>query len=317
MGKIKVAVIGLGAIGERVLNKFQQHPEVEVAAICDRSANRLEKVKEQLGTVDTYIDHQELLKDKSINLVYLAVPPKFHHQIALDVLKEKKHLLCEKPLANSTEEAKEMMEVAEAAKVVHAMNFPMVYTNVFHEMKEKVSQGELGSIKKIELNLHFTDWPRPWQKNDWISSREQGGFIREVAPHYIQMMMGIFGELNHVKSFVDYPENVELCETGFISKLELANGVPILLNGQSGIGQKEHLSFKVYGDRGTFDLVNWSQLFQSDKETNSEILPIDRADKLDIIEEIIKAIEGKPATLVTFKEGYEVQKVLEEILANK
>ncbi|WP_139785627.1 Gfo/Idh/MocA family protein [Cytobacillus gottheilii] len=311
---IKIGIIGVGAIGERLLNTFLQHKEVEIAALCDQNHERLNSFKGQLPDVSLYTDYTQLLEDEQIQLVYLAVPPKFHHKIALDIIKRGKHLLCEKPLANSLAEAEEMARAAEDAGIVHAINFPMVYSNVFHLFKEKIRSGSLGELKKAEVNFHFTEWPRQWQQNDWIAGREQGGFIREVAPHYIQMLQHILGNLQVTASFVDYPEDLSKCETGFISRLETENNIPILFNGVSGIGQKEHLSCKVYGEKGAIDLTNWSVLSVSTSETSGEVLEIKRENQHDLVLELTKAIRGEAAQLVDFHEGVKVQKILEDLI---
>ncbi|WP_442593604.1 Gfo/Idh/MocA family protein [Neobacillus sp. D3-1R] len=312
---VKVGVIGLGAIGERVLNKFVQHPLTEVAAVCDVSENRLEAIK-QKHNVTTYTNYKEMLKDDSINLVYLAVPPKFHHRIALDIISAKKNFLCEKPLANSISEASEMAQAAEEANIVNAINFPMVYSNVFQSFKEKIVNGEIGTVKRVEVQMYFTTWPRAWQKNDWIASREQGGYIREVGPHYIQMVQDVFGNLKNVQSFVDYPEDPTLCENGFVARMELENGTTVMFNGLSNIGQKEHISFKVYGDKGTVEITNWSVLSSSEGDQAPVTHPLQREDKYDLVEELVKAMNGEEALLVSFRKGYEVQRVLESLLGN-
>ncbi|MGS2777720.1 Gfo/Idh/MocA family protein [Robertmurraya sp. GLU-23] len=312
--EVKVAMIGIGAIGERVLRKFQYHSGVELVAVCDHNAKKLQTLKEDLEDVSLHTDYVDMLQKNEIDLVYIAVPPKYHHEIALYVIKQKKHVLCEKPLANSLNEALEMLQAAREARVTHAMNFPMVYTNVYQLFKDKVLSGEIGEVKRVEVHLHFTEWPRTWQKNNWISSREQGGFIREVAPHYIQMIHDMLGELRDVTSFVDYPEDESLCETSFVTHMKLQNGVTVLFNGVSGIGQKEHLSFKVFGEKGTLDLTNWSQLSMSSPDKPTTVLPIERTEQHDIVMEILNAIEGKEAKIVTFEHGYQVQQVLEKIL---
>ncbi|HLO12215.1 MAG TPA: Gfo/Idh/MocA family oxidoreductase [Pseudoneobacillus sp.] len=313
---IKVGVIGLGAIGERVLNKFLQNSLTDVVAVCDVSDERLNSIKEKFNIPNTYKDYNEMLQDESISLVYLAVPPKYHHRIALDVIAAKKHLLCEKPLANSIEEAKEMAEAAEDAKIVNAINFPMPYSNVFQRFKEKITNGEIGKVNRVEVQMHFTTWPRSWQQNDWIASREQGGFIREVGPHYIQMVQEVFGELKNINTFVDYPENPALCEKGFISRMELEDGTTVLFNGLSGIGQKEHISFKVYGDKGTVEITNWSVLSVSEGEDAPTVYPLQRAEEVELVSELVKAINGENAQLVTFNDGLKVQNVLEQLLGN-
>jgi predicted dehydrogenase len=312
---VKVGIIGLGAIGERVLQKFIQHPQTEVAAVCDVSIERLNTMREKYD-FHTFQDYNEMLKDETISLVYLAVPPKFHHRIALDVMKAKKHLLCEKPLANSIEEAKEMAAAAHESHIVNAINFPMMYSNVFQKMKELVISGKIGEVNRVEVQMHFTTWPRSWQQNDWIASREQGGFIREVGPHYIQMIQDIFGPLTNIQTYVDYPENPTLCEKGFISRMELSTGQTVLFNGLSGIGQKEHISFKIYGDKGTVDLTNWSVLSVSEGDSAPAIYPLKRVEEVDLVGELVKAIQGEDAELVSFREGYEVQSVLEQLLGN-
>jgi predicted dehydrogenase len=312
---VKVGIIGLGAIGERVLQKFIQHPQTEVAAVCDVSIERLNTMSEKYD-FHTYQDYNEMLSDETISLVYLAVPPKFHHRIALDVMKAKKHILCEKPLANSIEEAKEMAAAAHESQIVNAINFPMMYSNVFQKMKELVISGKIGEVNRVEVQMHFTTWPRSWQQNDWIASREQGGFIREVGPHYIQMVQDIFGPLSNIQTFVDYPENPTLCEKGFISRMELSTGQTVLFNGLSGIGQKEHISFKIYGDKGTVDLSNWSVLSVSEGDSAPAIYPLIRVEEVDLVGELVKAIQGEDAELVSFRKGYEVQSVLEQLLGN-
>jgi predicted dehydrogenase len=314
MTTLNVGIIGLGAIGQRLLNTFHTHEKANVLAICDTNEQLLTAMKEKLEGVISYIDYKEMLENESIDLVYIAVPPKFHHQIALDVIKKRKHLLCEKPLANSLEEAEEMYQAAKASQRIHGINFPMVYTNVFSQMKQFIKSGQLGELNRVEVHMKFTEWPRSWQKNNWISSREQGGFIREVAPHYIHMIYDIFGELSNVHSFVDYPVQQELCEKGFIVRMELEDQTPVLINGLSGIGQKEHLSFKIYGSKGTVDLVNWSELFVSKGDQAPTRIPLERGNELDIVEEFIHGINNQEAQIVSFQEGLEVQRVLEKII---
>jgi predicted dehydrogenase len=125
-----------------------------------------------LNGIAWYTDHKELLQHTDVDLVYVAVPPKYHHAIALDVIASGMHILCEKPLANSLGEAYEMLEQAQRAGIVHASNY--------------VSSGYVGQLRRVEIITHFHKWPREWQQNEWVGGREQGGFVLEVIPHFIQ-----------------------------------------------------------------------------------------------------------------------------------
>ncbi len=311
---INIGIIGAGVVGERLINAIKRHPQGNVKGIYDVNAERLEEIanKYNIPTVKFY---NELLEDKDIDVIYLAVPPKYHHPIAMDIISSNKHFLCEKPLANSSEEAREMYEGVENNKVINAMNFPTVYTTAFKKLKSLLDEGFIGDLLRIELQGYFTYWPRLWQKNNWIASREQGGFVREVFTHFVQMIQSLYGEMSNITSFIEYPEHEAMSETGIIARANLKNSIPVLFNGISNIGMKEELSFTIYGTEGTVSLVNWRELWVSNKDSKKEKLELaDNAHLVELLEEFFKAMNGEKANLVTFKEGYETQKVIEKLL---
>lgn len=315
MGKLNIGIIGLGAVGERLIKQFIAHDETEIVAICDVSVDRMNEIKETYVDAVAYTDHKELIHDDRVELVYVAVPPKFHHAIALDVMAAGKNILCEKPLANTYDEAKDMAEKASEAGVMTAMNFPLPYTEPVNLFKEKLASGIIGELKRIDFKMHFTTWPRAWQQNPWIAKREQGGYVREVMPHYIQFIHQTFGKITDVQSFIDYPENGVDCETGIIARMELADGTPILVNGLSNVGKQEDVALRAYGDKGVLSLLNWGTLTFSSLEQEEEVLSHrDREAKMLLVDELVKAAKGKPAHLIDFEQGYEVQAVLEKLL---
>ncbi|MGZ4123885.1 MAG: Gfo/Idh/MocA family protein, partial [Tumebacillaceae bacterium] len=89
---VRVGVIGCGVIGQRLLGVFTVHPEVEVAAVCDVSVGLAQATAQEFGVARWHTDYKELLADGDIDLVYVAVPPAYHHRIALDVLAVGKHI---------------------------------------------------------------------------------------------------------------------------------------------------------------------------------------------------------------------------------
>jgi predicted dehydrogenase len=310
---VKVGMIGVGGVGELLLKTFIESNLTSVVGIHDKNAERLNVLKDKYG-VEIYDNAEKLLENEEVELVYIGVPPKFHHSIALEVMKAGKHVLCEKPLANSVEEAQELAEESQKRNQVYAMNFPTTYRRAFMEMERKVVDGDLGDIRKVEVQCYFKEWPRSWQQNAWINSREQGGFVKEVFPHFIQMIQRLFGNFELIHSWVEYPEDEQLCETGVVAigRIE-RNRVPILLNGASALGQEEYLHFTVYGTEQTVSLVNWRDLWVTTK-SGKEKIELTEVNQLEqLVENVVNAIKGEPATIVTFNQGYEVQKVLEAI----
>ncbi|SET54579.1 Predicted dehydrogenase [Oceanobacillus limi] len=315
MKDINIGIIGLGAIGERLLKQFNAHAATTITAISDVNEQRIAEMQELLPGVRTYSDYHDLITDETVDVVYVAVPPKLHHPIALAVLEAGKHILCEKPLANSYQEAEEMQEKAKSVGVVNAINFPLPYSNSAQQLADQIQSGRIGEIKRIELTMQFPEWPRAWQQNDWIAGREQGGFIREITPHFIQLTQRVFGSISNIQSFIDFPENEEACETGVIARMELKDSTPILINGLSSIGKKEELAYRVYGDKGVISLLNWGQLILTSKE-GEEVLT-ERQPYPGLIDELVKAVAGERASLVTFEEGFAVQQVLEGLLGKQ
>ncbi|WP_059173790.1 Gfo/Idh/MocA family protein [Bacillus sp. FJAT-27445] len=314
MGKINVGIIGTGGIGERVLNAFQAHPDTEVLGAFDGNADRLAEISEKYG-IAAAEDYKELFDNPDINLIYIAVPPKFHHQFVTEALRSNKNVLCEKPLASTVAEADEMLAAATSRGLIHAVNFPTVFGGGFLELERLAGDGFLGDLRRVELHCHFEEWPRKWQQNSWISSREQGGFVREVFPHYIQIILHLFGKISDIHSSLELPDNPELCETGIIANGRLSNGVPVLFNGLSGIGMKEELRFDLFGTEGTLSLRNWSELWAGRKNEPLQRVETDVSNSYQVfIEELVNAFEGKPSRIVSFQRGRDVQEVLDQLL---
>jgi predicted dehydrogenase len=208
-----------------------------------------------------------------------------------------------------------MLELADENNIIHVMNFPTIYREEFKELERILEDGFIGNLRSVELNAYFQGWPRLWQQNNWISSREQGGFVREVFSHYIQMTQMLFGSIDDIKSQIEYPEDNIKCETGIIATARLQNGVPVLFNSFSHIGMEEHISYSIYGTEGTLTLSNWRELWISKRGEGKTRVKVKEEDGLvNLIEEVIKAVDNKQSKIITFKEGYEVQKVLESLL---
>ncbi|WP_167568937.1 Gfo/Idh/MocA family protein [Brevibacillus migulae] len=309
-----VGIIGVGGVGEVLLKAFQEHPRTNVIAIHDANQAKMQEMSGKYH-LPSFPDYHELLANEEIDVVYLAVPPKFHHAIALDIIRSGKHILCEKPLANSVQEAREMLEEAERASVIHGMNFPTIYRPAFRKLQDFVKSRRIGNIQEIELICQFSQWPRPWQQNDWISSREQGGFVKEVFPHYIQMIGMMFGGLAFSHSSITYPEDPSLSEISILAKGTTLGGIPIAVKGTVDDRLAEAITFTVKGDNSAMTLKNWKELWEitGDGQTKEVQLPAENHLAL-LIDHFLQHLEGKPAVTVTFREGYQVQVVLESLI---
>ena len=309
----KVGVIGLGAIGERLIQSFGQNPQTKVVAVCDQVKDRVDFMLEKLGGINGYTSHLQMLTDEELDMVYIAVPPKYHHPIALDVMSKGIHILCEKPLANSLEEALEMKNKAKEAGIFHAMNFPLNYSPGANAFAKRIKGNYIGRLRRVELTMQFPRWPRYWQQNEWIASREQGGFVLEVGVHFIQQAQRIFGSLKFKDGQLEFPEDATKSEIGVNARLELEDGTPFIINGISDVAGEERITFTAYGTEGTLSLVNWGTL--EGGKLGEPIAKIDTDDvvTLSLLENIVKALNGEEANVYDFNAGYEAQVILEKL----
>lgn len=310
---VRIGIIGLGAIGERLIGTFGKNSDVKVTAVCDTRVERAQQVAVQLGGISWHTDHHDLLAQSDVDLVYVAVPPKFHHDIVLDVLAAGKNILCEKPLANSVEEAASMLSAAQKAGVLTAMNFPLNYEAALNRFEELYQQGYIGKLERLELVMHFPQWPRAWQQNPWIGGREQGGFVLEVGVHFIQMMHRLFGPITRVQSALQFPDDPQACENAIEAQAELADGTPLHIDGQSQWQGDEHISLTAYGDQGQLALINWGRLEGAQHGEAVTSLSTEGIQVTSLTENLVKALTGQPAAIYDFEVGYNAQVVLEAL----
>lgn len=310
---INIGIIGLGAVGERLIKIFEGRDDIQSFAFCDTSRERLEKMAETYGVEATYTDFNELLANDKLDAVYVAVPPKYHEEVVLASIKAGKHILCEKPLANNVEEAKRMLLAINETDLICGMHFPLNYQASLQQFESLIKEGFIGDLRRINLKMHFPHWPRLWQQSDWVASREQGGYVLEVGVHWIQAIQRIFGKVTEVRSQLQFPDDPTLCENGIIAEMKLENGVSILIDGLSNVGGEEHLEFAAYGTEATLMLRNWRELLGARNGEPLEELTTSEDSPINLVTEFVKAVSGENAQLYDFSVGYNAQIVLEAL----
>lgn len=311
MEKTTFAIIGTGVVGERIINQIIAHPNCEIVSVFDENKTRLDEIstKYQLPIAESL----EMLLLTRPDWVYIGTPPVSHAPLSEQIAAYGLNILSEKPLAHDVKDGMRMVKVAAEANVQTAMHFPLMYSPVVHSLKNTLATKELGDIVRIELHTYLPNWPRKWQQNPWIGTREQGGFIREIFPHYLQLMYHLFGNITISSHMTTYPADVDLCETGVTALAKTESGIPIVLNGLSGVGQEERLEFKVFGTKKVMTIRNWSELWVSEKD--QEAVPVNPSiEPNSLIDTCHHTVNGKESFIVSFQEGLKVQEWIDQLL---
>jgi predicted dehydrogenase len=150
------AVVGAGYWGPNLIRNFRSSSDWDLRAVCDLDAGRAEAVLGSRSGVDVTTSLDELLARDDVEAVAIATPARTHHAIALQALRAGKHVLVEKPLADSVDAGREMVAVAREQGLVLMADHTYCYTPVVQKIRELVSVGALGEIlfvDSVRINL--------------------------------------------------------------------------------------------------------------------------------------------------------------------
>ena len=189
--KVRVGVIGCGGIANgKHLPALHSLPNVDLVAFCDLKIERAEKAAKQYGTPDAavYTDYKKLLEDKSIDVVHVLTPNRSHSFITVDALDAGKHVMCEKPMAINSAEAKKMIDAAKRSgkKLTIGYQNRQRADSIF--MKQEALNGTFGEIyyaKAIALRRRAVpNW------GVFLNEYEQGGGpLIDIGTHALDLTL--------------------------------------------------------------------------------------------------------------------------------
>jgi len=159
---IKIGVIGYGYWGPNLVRNFAETPGITVASVADLDPGKLEIVQKRFPGVKTTTRFQDLIENKDIDAIAIATPVNTHFELGMMVLKAGKHLWLEKPMTETSEQARMLVDEAEKRKLVLIVDHTFMYTGAVRRMGDMVKSGELGQIlyydsTRINLGLFQRD----------------------------------------------------------------------------------------------------------------------------------------------------------------
>lgn len=164
---VRIGVIGYGYWGPNLVRNFVEVPTTHVVAVADMRPDRLELVKRRHADIEVTTDYRDLLKHPGIDAIAISTPVSSHFPLALEALQAGKHVLVEKPMTATSEQAMRLIDEAEARKLVLMVDHTFVYTGAVRKIRELVDKGSLGEIyyydsTRINLGLFQHDVDVIW-----------------------------------------------------------------------------------------------------------------------------------------------------------
>lgn len=196
-GIIKVGVIGVGKMGERHVQIFQQIPGVEVVAIADVNPSRVDEVASKYNIPKGYTNYEKLLQCQEVDAVTIATPDAEHKAPAIASAEARKHILLEKPIATNLEDAKEIITAARKNNVILMVGYIARYFPQFKAIKRMLDQGKIGKplfADFLWLNA-LRRYPDDYGKE--LPPRRDS-IITFLATHPVDLMRWYFGDVRRV-----------------------------------------------------------------------------------------------------------------------
>lgn len=314
---MKLAILGLGIMGERLLRAALAHPGTSVAAVWDPAP----EAAARLAAIDASLVMAPSAEAAiaAAEAVYVASPPASHIAHGRAILSAGRSLFLEKPLASDVAAAREFVAWARGMRA--AVNFPMASSPATAQLLRWLP--EIGEVRSIEITCAFAAWPRGWQQAaaSWLAKRAEGGFTREVVSHFFFLAQRVGGPLKLVEGSADHPAG-DGSEIASRARL-MAGGVPVSLEGRvGGIDLDETNETRLIGERGQIRLRDWSYAERlgadgawhaaPDALPNPAMRPLTLAGQLDKLAALTR---GERTALATLEEALAVQEAVEAILA--
>ncbi|MFW5911304.1 MAG: Gfo/Idh/MocA family protein [Halolamina sp.] len=310
-----VAIVGCGVIGHRLADAFSSHDATAVWGACDLVESEVASFAAEYDCA-AFTDYEAMIAEPAVDIVYVGVPPKVHHEVVEAAVEADRAVICEKPIAENASVGAELVALEDASDQPTAINLPFRYTPGVRALIDRVDAGEIGTPRRIELTFRFPQWPREWQDVAWLADRDQGGPLREVGTHYLFGVQEAFDTVEWVNAEIDYtaPSRYEESITGYFD----VEGIPGTIDLLTDCGADEQNSMTVVGTEGSLTLLDWYRLAERAEGEDQQVVVDDPGETtLTLVDEFVAELDGEGGDLVSFAEATRVQQVVDAIFASE
>ncbi|KAF0219936.1 MAG: oxidoreductase domain-containing [Geobacteraceae bacterium] len=331
--KLKAGFIGFGRMGLTHFSILNNHPQVDVCAICDQSSTMLDVLKKYLK-IRVYSDYKTMLSSEKLDFVIVSTPTDSHAEIIKAAIDQNLHIFSEKPFSLSTEEGEGIVAYLDGKPLVNQVGYVNRFNEVFMEVKGLLQAGLIGEVKCFSSEMYGATVLKD-AKSNWRSKKNMGGgCMYEMASHCIDLAVYLFGKPDRVAGSIMqsiYSSDVEDLVSSTLIYNNGYNGT-IHVNWSDAAYRKPTNIVKIFGAKGKIvadkhaykvylreaapahDLFEgWNTRYITDfaESVRFYVRGNEFTRQLDSFVECIK--QKKPETIANFAEALKTDMVMEEI----
>jgi len=313
---LNIVIIGTGSIAlSRHIPSVVESESAHLYGVYNRTIEKAKTIAEQYHC-KLYESLQEIYEDEHVDAVIICTPPDSHCEITVAALEHQKHVLVEKPMSETAEEAALMVETAKKTGYKLMISHNQRLYRPHQKAKELIERGEIGDILTYRTLLGNPTRPEPGIEEEWKNA------IGEVGSHRIDLMRYILGEeitevFGHLFNVFNPGETMD--DNGIVILKHTNNITGTLITSRTSLGESDRMTI-FYGTKGTITLYGESSAVAVELGTKEktvvnypDLLPQSVVEVTDIVERFITAVINDSELLVPAEDGYEVMLVLDAV----
>jgi predicted dehydrogenase len=327
---------------------FGDGPKPRLVHLAEVSAELAARKAEEFGFEKSAADWRVLIADPEVEVVSITTPNAFHAEMAIAALEAGKHVWCEKPMSVALADSERMETAARRAGTVTVLGYNYIQNPVIRHIGLLLAEGAIGEVNHVRFEMDEDFMADPEALFTWKSEASSGyGALDDFGVHPLSLIHVLFGGVAQVmaqqsKPYADRPTKKGGRQP--VETFDIASALLELRNGASGVmalnraawGRKGRIALTIFGSKGTIaydqERMNEFQLYSAgDRNTEQGFRtvltapqhpPYDRFipapghglgfNELKIIEcrEFLNAIAGRPARIIGFSEGLEIERAV-------
>jgi predicted dehydrogenase len=225
---LRLGIVGCGKVTTMFhLKSIKEVEDVTVTAVADLDRARMEDVQRKTGAEKGYTDTKELLADPEVEAVAINTPPRFHESLVLEAIEAGKHVLCEKPLAQTIEGCK---RIGDAQRDTGRVVLPVhnyAFTPCLVAALELIEKGEIGALRGIDLRFDNNLWSYG-AKTDF-RTKETYGIVEDILPHALSVVQVLSDPVLEVREAEGWKKKYPVLDN---IRLILATGSGVTVRGE-------------------------------------------------------------------------------------
>lgn len=252
---LKWGVLGAGSVAQRrAMPAINKAENTELHALLSRNTDRAKRLAAEYSATNAYTTVDALLTDDALDAIYVSTPVHLHHEHVIAAAERGLHVLCDKPMALTPKECREMIDACNANSVHLQVCFLFRFHSCFQQIRAWINDGRFGQI--VHGRMPFLK-QYPLMPDEWRANPEQsgGGCFMDLGPHSVDLLRYLIGEVNAVSAFYNSAvNNAAVEETGGIV-MHFDNGAQAFTDLSFSVPYCD-IVLELYGTEGTVWVYN-------------------------------------------------------------